>query len=227
MSEVLLAPNLELVEFLRAQTGKPTGLMRRGVDTSLFNPGRRTLRDGTLRFGFVGRLSHEKNVRLLPAVERALLAAGHVNFRIVLVGSGRERNWLEQHLTHADFTGVLEGEALARTYANMDLLLFPSETDTFGNVVQEALASGTPALVSRRGGPKYIVRSGVSGFIAASEEQFIEIAEAAARDRSSLQAMRESARQQALAASWDAVLDEVLAAYEEAVAIRAASAARS
>src|SRR5712691_11102227 len=138
--------------------------MRRGVDTTLFSPTKRDVRDGTFRFGFVGRLSREKNVRLLPRLEQALLAAGHAQFRFLIVGEGVERPLLDQQMQCADFTGVLHGESLARAYANMDLLVFPSETDTFGNVVQEALASGTPALVSSGGGPKFIVRPGISGF---------------------------------------------------------------
>ena len=118
-----MAPNLELVEFLRRETGKPTYLMRRGVDTMLFSPTKRDAADGTFRFGYVGRLSSEKNVRLLPAIERALVAAGHTHFQFLIVGEGSERRWLEQQMTHADFLGVLRGEALARAYANMDLLI--------------------------------------------------------------------------------------------------------
>jgi phosphatidylinositol alpha 1,6-mannosyltransferase len=219
LPSVLLAPNLELVEFLRRRTGKPTFLMRRGVDTSLFSPGKRTVDGGPFRFGYVGRLSSEKNVRLLPRIERALLAAGFSwDFRFLIVGDGHERRWLEAQMTRADFAGVLHGEALARAYANIDLLVFPSETDTFGNVVQEAFASGTPAVVSGAGGPRFIVRPGVTGFVAVDEAGFIAAATAAMTDRARHRVMCAAARQQALGASWDAVLDEVLSAYEAALA---------
>ena len=217
LPSVLLAPNLELVEFLHRQTGKPTYLMRRGVDTTLFSPAMRTVGDGIFRFGYVGRLSSEKNVRLLPRIERALLEAGHDRFRFLIVGDGGERAWLEQQMTRADFAGVLHGDELARAYANMDVLVFPSETDTFGNVVQEAFASGTPAIVSASGGPKFIVRPGVSGFIAAGEREFIDAATAAMTDSARHRRMRDAARQQALGASWDTVLDEVITAYDAAV----------
>jgi glycosyltransferase involved in cell wall biosynthesis len=216
LPDMLLAPNLELVEFLHHRTGTATFLMRRGVDTTLFSPAKRDVRDGTFRFGFVGRLSSEKNVRLLPRLEQALIAAGHTEFRFLIVGEGCERPWLEREMRHADFTGVLHGDALARAYANMDLLVFPSETDTFGNVVQEALASGTPALVSNCGGPKFIVRPGVSGFVASSEHDFIELARAAAGDGERHRGMCLAARRQALAASWDNVFDEVMDAYAAA-----------
>jgi len=216
LPDVLLAPNPELVEFLHRQTGTPTVLMRRGVDTTLFSPTKREVDDGTFRFGVVGRLSREKNVRLLPRLEQALLAAVHTPFRFLIVGEGRERPWLEEQMTHADFSGLLHGEPLARAYANMDLLVFPSETDTFGNVVQEALASGTPALVSSRGGPKFIVRPGISGFVASNEEEFIEAARAAITDGERHRGMRAAARRQALGASWDHVFGEVLGAYAAA-----------
>jgi phosphatidylinositol alpha 1,6-mannosyltransferase len=216
MPAVLMAPNVELVELLLRETGKPTFLMRRGVDTTLFSPAKRTADDGVFRLGYVGRLSSEKNVRLLPSIERALLAAGHSHFRFLIVGDGNERRWLEQHMTRADFTGVLHGEGLARAYANVDLLVFPSETDTFGNVVQEAFASGAPAVVSGAGGPKFIVRPGVSGFVASDERDFIDAAKAVLNDRVRHRGMRQAARQQALGASWDHVFDEVICAYEVA-----------
>jgi hypothetical protein len=96
------------------------------------------------------------------------------DFRFQISGSGSERAWLERHLPRAEFTGVLSGEALAAAYANMDVFAFPSHTDTFGNVVQEALASGVPAVVTASGGPRFIVRDGVSGFVAESDDDFCE-----------------------------------------------------
>ena len=219
-ADVLLAPNGELAGFLRRALGKPTYLMRRGVDTALFSPGRRDVGDGPFRLGFVGRLSREKNVRMLPGIERALVAAGYSNFRFHIVGEGGERAWLEREMPRADFAGVLHGDALARAYANMDLLVFPSETDTFGNVVQEALASGTPALVSGKGGPRFIVRQGVSGYVACDERGFVDVAIRAMADRLTHDRMRRSARRQALDASWGRVLDEVCDAYAAAVGHR-------
>jgi phosphatidylinositol alpha 1,6-mannosyltransferase len=216
MPSVLLAPNLELVEFLHRETGSPTYLMRRGVDTTLFSPTKRDADAGTFRFGYVGRLSSEKNVRLLPSIERALIAAGQTHFQFLIVGEGSERRWLEQQMTRARFVGVLHGEALARAYANMDLLVFPSRTDTFGNVVQEALASGTPALVTSCGGPKFIVRQGISGFVASDDRRFIEIAQRVIADRGRHRSMRLAARRQALGASWDHVFDEVVEAHAAA-----------
>ena len=98
--------------------------------------------------GFVGRLSVEKNVAVLVQVQEELERMGHKSFRFLIVGHGAEEEWLRERLPRAEFTGVLRGEALAAAYAGMDLFVFPSHTDTFGNVVLEALASGVPAIVT-------------------------------------------------------------------------------
>ena len=91
------------------------------------------------------------------------------DFRFLIVGHGKEENWLGQNVPNAEFTGVLRGNDLARAYANMDLFVFPSHTDTFGNVVLEALASGVPAIVTPDGGPRYIVKDGETGCIATDD----------------------------------------------------------
>ena len=108
--------------------------------------------------GFVGRLSIEKNVHQLAVIHDELLAQGITNFRFLIIGHGQEGVWMQERMTHASFPGVLHGEALSQAYASMDLFVFPSHTDTFGNVVLEALASGVPAIVTPDGGPRYIVR---------------------------------------------------------------------
>jgi phosphatidylinositol alpha 1,6-mannosyltransferase len=108
---------------------------------------------------------------------------------------------------------VLRGAALARAYANMDVLVFPSHTDTFGNVVLEALASGVPAVVTPDGGPKFIVRDGETGFVTVNDQFASAVAELV-RDRSQLGEMRLKARAYALGCSWDAVFDRVYAGYE-------------
>src|SRR5262249_99115 len=148
------APNPELVEMLAARTNKPSFLMQRGVDWELFSPTRRTANDRVFRIGFVGRLSPEKNVRLLVKLEQALDELGFVNYQILVVGDGKERQWLELNLRRGKFPGVLRNEVLAEAYADMDVFVFPSNTDSFGNVVLEALASGVPPVVMGGGGPK-------------------------------------------------------------------------
>src|SRR5262249_5140397 len=130
LAHLQFAPNPELVDFVRERTGRPTFLMERGIDTTLFDPIRRSRSDSDFVIGYVGRLSPEKNVRKLAALERALTEAGAGRFRFLIVGDGGERSWLAEHMQRAELPGILRGERLAEAYANMDAFVFPSETDT-------------------------------------------------------------------------------------------------
>jgi phosphatidylinositol alpha 1,6-mannosyltransferase len=213
-AQVLFAPNTELCAMLEMATGKPCHLMRRGVDTEQFSPAKRTrpINAPELVLGYVGRLSIEKNVAHLIQVERELEAMGITNVRFLIVGWGDEEEELRRELKAADFPGVLRGQELAQAYANMDFLVFPSHTDTFGNVVLEALASGVPAVVTPDGGPKYIVQDGETGFVA-PDDGFATAVATLACDRARLHAMSVAAREYALRCSWDVVFDRVYAAY--------------
>jgi phosphatidylinositol alpha 1,6-mannosyltransferase len=214
IARVLFGPNQELVAMLENGTGKPCYPMQRGVDALLFDPRKRDRTDTGLVLGYVGRLSTEKNVRQLAEIEHGLLASGFTNFRFLVVGQGAEEAWLKENLEKADFTGVLRGEDLARAYANMDLFVFPSLTDTYGNVVLEALASGVPAIVSDSGGPQFIVEPDKTGFIARSVPEFVSCIQTVAGKPGLLPAMRVAAREQAENYSWDRVFESVYATYE-------------
>jgi glycosyltransferase involved in cell wall biosynthesis len=98
----------------------------------------------------------------------------------------------------------------------MDILVFPSHTDTFGNVVLEALASGVPAVVTLDGGPKFIVRDQETGFVT-KDDLFSEAVAKLVADRERLERMRLAAREYALQCSWDAVFERVYAGYETAL----------
>jgi glycosyltransferase involved in cell wall biosynthesis len=211
---VLLAPNDEIVSLLSARTGRPAHLMRHGVDTSLFTPARRTraASDPELRIGFVGRLSAEKDVRLLAAVAQAL-AADNVRHRFVIVGEGAERAWLEREMPSAEFTGILRGEALAAAYANFDLFAFPSRSETFGLAVLEALASGVPVLAMAHGGPRFYIEHGVSGWLANDARDFVDAARVLARDADLRRRLACRGRAVAQTWSWNAVFDRVYEIY--------------
>jgi glycosyltransferase involved in cell wall biosynthesis len=214
LAKVLYAPNEELCAMLEGATGKPCHLMQRGVDTELFTPTRRTrsIDDRAFVLGYVGRLSIEKNVALLIRIERELAALGVDNIRFHIVGHGAEQEALRRNLRSAHFAGVLRGEPLATAYANFDALVFPSHTDTFGNVVLEALASGVPAIVTPDGGPKFIVRDNQTGFIV-PDDRFAPAIATLARDHALLRHMSGAARTYALDCSWNAVFRRVYAAY--------------
>jgi glycosyltransferase involved in cell wall biosynthesis len=194
--------------------------MQRGVDTAQFSPHHRTraLDDPMLVIGYVGRLSVEKNVAMFARMERGLIDQGITNFRFLIVGHGHEEAHLRTSLRQADFAGVLRGADLARAYANMDVFAFPSHTDTFGNVVLEALSSGVPAVVTHGGGPKYIVRDQQTGFVA-TEAEFVSSIALLAQDRARLAQMRTAARAYSLTCSWDAVFGQVYEGYRDALSV--------
>jgi glycosyltransferase involved in cell wall biosynthesis len=210
---VTYAPNPELCAQLEQVTHRPCHLMPRGVDAELFHPAKRTRAAGDREhvLGFVGRLSVEKNIALLVDIQSEL-DQSEKNYRFLIIGHGGDEAWLRDRLHRAEFTGVLRGEELSTAYANMDLFVFPSHTDTFGNVVLEALASGVPAIVTPDGGPKTIVRDGETGRIVTDEEFTPAIAGILA-DPQKHAAMRIAARAYALTASWDSVFEGVYRGY--------------
>jgi phosphatidylinositol alpha 1,6-mannosyltransferase len=225
LAQVVYAPNPTLCTLLERTTQRPCHLMQRGVDTTLFTPAKRTLpqsdqSEDHLRrqpiLGYVGRLSVEKNVTLLPRIDTQLRSLG-ITPRWLIVGHGAEEAHLRRGLPTANLPGVLSGEALAEAYANMDLLIFPSHTDTFGNVVLEALASGVPAIVTPHGGPAHIITAGTTpttstGRIATDEAFAPTIAELLSNPTTHTK-MRTTARTYAQHCSWDAVFNQVLTAY--------------
>ncbi len=212
-SRLIFAPNPELIGMIEQGVRRPVLPMHRGIDLELYSPARRRRTDDTFVLGYVGRLAAEKNVRFLAKLEQGLLERGHRNFRFLVVGPGSEREWLEANLRHAEFPGVLRGEALAEAYANMDLFIFPSHTDTFGNVILEALASGTPPIVTSGGGPKFLVHHGVTGMVSEGDEAFIDNVARFLDDRAWHEAARRAAREDAHNYSWDAVFEKVYEQY--------------
>ena len=221
---VVLAPNSDWQVLLKHRTRKPTAVMTRGIDTTAFGPERRTTAADEVNVGYVGRLSTEKNIALLPQVEQALIDAG-ISYRFTIVGNGTDAAWLRSRMKRAEFTGVLRGEALASAYANMDVFAFPSETETVGNVVLEAMASGVPVVAMARGGHRFITQAGRSALIADTGAEFISLTLALARDRAHRQALGITARKHACERSWNAVFDGVYRSYAEAIALADPNAA--
>jgi glycosyltransferase involved in cell wall biosynthesis len=211
--QMLFAPNYELMELLQRMTGKGCQLMSRGVDVNLFSPSCRTRQSGPFTIGYVGRITVEKNVGMLIDLEKELLQAGAKDFRFLIVGQGALEGTLKENMTHADFAGVLHGDKLAKAYANMDAFVFPSHTDTFGNVVLEALASGVPAITTESGGPKFIVRHQETGFLTAQDADFCRFVLDLMRHPEKRQIMGSAARNYALGQSWDAVFDRLYQVY--------------
>ncbi len=147
-------------------------ILPRGLDTNLFTPGRSDPdfwkqfgSDGDgVRLLFVGRVSKEKDLDILVQAFRKLKAE-KVPVQLSIVGHGPYSDTLAKILPEACYTGYLNGTELAKAYASSDIFVFPSTTDTFGNVIIEAQAAGLPVIVSDVGGPRELVTDGVTGLI--------------------------------------------------------------
>src|SRR5216117_4531824 len=152
-------------------------IFARGLDTQLFHPTRRDpgffekfgARNGRIRLLYVGRVSREKDLDVLADAYRRLRDEG-VAVQLFVVGHGPYSEAFAQSLPEALFTGYLTGGELAAAYASADIFVFPSTTDTFGNVIIEAQASGVPVIVSDSGGPKELVDNERNGLITKSHD---------------------------------------------------------
>ncbi len=215
LAQMQLAPNEELVGEIRRATRRPSFLLGRGVDTDFLSPTKRARADDKeINIGFVGRLRPEKNVRFLGEIEAGLQKAHVENYRFTIVGEGGERDWLESNLRNKHLTGEIFGEELARTYANMDLFVFPSQTDAFGNVVLEAMAAGVPAVVMQEGGPKFLIEHGADGFIAEDNRDFIETVVTLAENPRRLKTLGCAAHRSAQTHSWERVFEKTFEYYK-------------
>jgi phosphatidylinositol alpha 1,6-mannosyltransferase len=195
----------------------------RGVDTARFHPDHRSAawREGIGArpedrvLLYVGRLAPEKRVDLLAD---ALL--GLPNVRLVIVGDGPARSDLERRMADlpVHFTGYLRGDDLATAYASANAFVFPSPTETFGQVVQEAMSSGLPVVGARSGGTLDLVRPGVNGllFDPGSAADLHAQLDRLLADAPTLATMGRRGRALAETRSWPVLLDELLGYYDRA-----------
>jgi glycosyltransferase involved in cell wall biosynthesis len=218
LAHFTFAPNPAMVELLRVTTGRPAYPMEHGVDLSRFAPAPVRQPGGPFRIGYVGRLTVEKNVRAFVDLQAKLEAAGQRDFQLVLVGDGRERGWLRRHLPQAEMPGILHGEQLAAAYASMDAFVFPSQTDTFGLVILEAMASGVPVLVAPETGARVGIEDGVQGFLS---DDFASGILTMVHSEARRLKMGRAAREFACSKDWDTVFRAVYQTYEEALATSA------
>ena len=163
----------------------------------------------------MGRISREKDLDLLAAAYHRLRDEG-LPVQLFIVGHGPYSEAFAKSLPEAFFTGYLAGNELATAYASADVFVFPSTTDTFGNVILEAQACGLPVIVSDSGGPKELVEDKSNGLITKSHdvEDFTRAIRALVTDLALRERMGKSARNSVIDLSWPSAFGRFWAATE-------------
>jgi glycosyltransferase involved in cell wall biosynthesis len=209
--QLTLVPTRALQEKLERQGFQNTALVARGVDTHLFSPVRRDeglrrdwgLMPHDMALIYVGRLAPEKNLRLV--VEAWQETLHHTpSARLILVGDGPMRGALQKDYPDIIFCGMHRGESLARHYASGDLFLFPSLSETFGNVVIEAMASGLPVLGYRDAAVREYIRHGENGLAIERDKRdaYIQAAVQLSQNHEQLLHMGRQARSDSQSMDW-------------------------
>ncbi|MDG9924305.1 MULTISPECIES: glycosyltransferase family 1 protein [unclassified Pseudomonas] len=218
-SRVTLVPSPSQRLELQRRGFERLELLERGVDGQLFHPARRSselraewgMAEDEVAVVHVGRLAAEKNLQLLVRTFRALQRSQpQRRLRLVLVGDGPLRAQLQEQLPDALFCGVQRGDVLAAHYASGDLFLFPSLSETFGNVVLEALASGLAVVAFDQAAAAQHIRHGHNGALATpgDEQAFIEAARWLLEDAELFRRVRLNARQHAGKQGWPAIVEQ-------------------
>lgn len=221
-ADLTLAPSTYALRQLE-QLGVPRlRLWRRGVDADQFHPDARSqhLRrtwapSGEVIVGYVGRLAAEKRVDDLARLSEI------DGIRVVIVGDGPSRDKLRALLPDAHFTGFLSSDALAQAVASFDVFVHCGELETFGQSIQEALASGVPVVAPRRGGPIDLVNHGRTGYLyePGKLDQLVSYVDALVASAPLRQHMSRHARASVASRTWEQVCERLIAYYRDAIAI--------
>lgn len=229
-ADLTLAPSSATLAELEANGIGRTRWWGRGVDAVTYHPRRRTEPDGvalrarlldgapvgTVLVGYVGRLAPEKRV------ERLARVAALPGVRLVVVGDGPSRGPLERSLrgTDAYLLGRLDGEELAAAYAALDVFVHTGTNETFGQTLQEAMASGVPVVAPAAGGPLDVVAEGETGYLYAPEDDdaLVRAVRVLVQDPAMRARMGEAGRRRVLPRSWEALGEAIVGHYGDAIA---------
>jgi len=224
-----MVPTNELKRTLSENGFSNLKVVSRGVDTSLFNVGKRdpNLRsqwganDQTKVIISVGRMAPEKNLEQVLKTFEALQFMGE-QIKLVMVGDGPLREQFQSRYPEIIFPGMLDQTELAKYYASSDLFVFPSQTETFGNVTLEALASGIPVLAFDCAAARDWVQTGVNGWLVAEDnpEGFAAQAVAIFKSPMLLSQVTQSTRQQIVHLDWDQIAEQVESVLWDAIRIK-------
>ncbi len=223
----LYVPSQSMADVLRSQgIEKGVRIWTRGVDTHRFNPARYDetwrrsigVQDDVPLVSFIGRVVREKGVHLFAEVVRNLEEEG-IRHRSMIVGDGPVLNDLRRQLPRTIFAGRLDNGELASAYASSNVFLFPSDTETFGNVTLEAMASGLPAVCADATGSRTLVEHGETGFLIppGDARAFTEAVRHLLQDEPKRRRMGAAARDCARTYDWSAVMARMARYYDEAL----------
>jgi len=224
-----MVPTRELMRTLSENGFANLKVVSRGVDTKLFNISKRdtSLRsswgatDNTKVLISVGRMAPEKNLDQVLKTYDALKSTGQA-FKLVMVGDGPLKEQFQKRYPEIIFPGMLSQSNLAAYYASSDLFIFPSQTETFGNVTLEALASGIPVLAFDCAAARDWVQTGTNGWLVAENnpEGFAAQAVAILNSKDLLDQITQSTRQQVVHLDWDQIAEQVESVFWDAIRIR-------
>jgi glycosyltransferase involved in cell wall biosynthesis len=226
-NEMTLCPSMETKELLRSNGIQNTGIFSRGVDFENFNEKLRSVKlrkqlgiDDKIVLLYVGRVALEKDIHVLKESYIRILNQYKDRVSLIITGNGPElERYKKSFPKNTIFTGYKKGRELAEIYASSDIFIFPSPTETFGNVVLEAMASGLPVIAANAGGVKDTVKNRINGLLFnpgdASElsNLIIEIIE----DEPLKNTLKNSARKTVLERSWNSIFEGLIETYEHVI----------
>jgi len=223
-----MVPTAALAASLERRGYQNLRVVSRGVDVQLFHPAKRSealrqswgLAPQDVAVLHVGRIAKEKNVGLVVAGFRAVQQL-HPRAKLVFVGDGPARQSVQDACPDAIFAGMRKGEDLAAHYASADVFLFASLTETYGNVVPEALASGLAVVAFAYGAALELVQDGASGVLVpgARDADFVHAVQRLMDPAHTLDSMRVAAAQSVAHVAWDRVYDNFIAVLQQALAV--------